>query len=381
MLRHHADVTCPACTTRCCCCSSALLLDALFGDMPALFRYVPHPVVLAGRAIALFERKLNRDAAQRAAPPRRAASSPSSCWSVRRRRSAGLLVERVCRGSLSAAWSRSLVDRRAAGAAQPLRPCRRGRRRRCATGRLAGRARGGPRTSSAATRRASTRTASPAPRSKAWPRISATASSRRCSGTLLLGLPGLFAYKMANTLDSMIGHRIAALSQLRLGGGAARRSAEPGAGAAQRRADRHRGGAVRRRRAAGATPCASCCATRASTARPMPAGRRRRWPARSASRSPGRATTPRAWSTTRGSATARARATPHRHRPRAAALSPSPALLLAGARCSAPGWRRMLTPLGVRRGGARGGEQRRRGRDGARDDRRGASSVASTRAS
>ena len=40
---------------------------------------------------------------------------------------------------------------------------------------------------------------------------------------LLLGLPGLFAYKMANTLDSMIGHQTAALSQLWLGGGALRR--------------------------------------------------------------------------------------------------------------------------------------------------------------
>ena len=31
---------------------AGLVIDALFGDMPAIFRYVPHPVVLAGRAIA-----------------------------------------------------------------------------------------------------------------------------------------------------------------------------------------------------------------------------------------------------------------------------------------------------------------------------------------
>src|SRR6266567_8145903 len=38
-----------------------LAFDALFGDMPAIFRHVPHPVVLAGRAIAFFDRKLNRE--------------------------------------------------------------------------------------------------------------------------------------------------------------------------------------------------------------------------------------------------------------------------------------------------------------------------------
>jgi len=40
---------------------AGLVIDALFGDMPAIFRYVPHPVVLAGRAIAFFDRKLNRE--------------------------------------------------------------------------------------------------------------------------------------------------------------------------------------------------------------------------------------------------------------------------------------------------------------------------------
>ena len=40
----------------------ALGLDWLVGDLPALFRHVPHPVVLIGRAIALFDRRLNREA-------------------------------------------------------------------------------------------------------------------------------------------------------------------------------------------------------------------------------------------------------------------------------------------------------------------------------
>ena len=37
-----------------------LIVDGLFGEMSALFRVVPHPVVVAGRAIAWFERRLNR---------------------------------------------------------------------------------------------------------------------------------------------------------------------------------------------------------------------------------------------------------------------------------------------------------------------------------
>ncbi|MGE3784915.1 MAG: cobalamin biosynthesis protein, partial [Alphaproteobacteria bacterium] len=39
---------------------AGLAIDALFGDMPIVFRFVPHPVVLAGRAISFFDRKLNR---------------------------------------------------------------------------------------------------------------------------------------------------------------------------------------------------------------------------------------------------------------------------------------------------------------------------------
>ncbi len=44
-------------------------------------------------------------------------------------------------------------------------------------------------------------------RSKVSPRMPPTVSLRRCSGLLVLGLPGLVAYKAINTADSMIGHR------------------------------------------------------------------------------------------------------------------------------------------------------------------------------
>ncbi len=40
---------------------AGLAIDAWFGDMPAIFSRVPHPVVLAGRAVAFFDRKLNRE--------------------------------------------------------------------------------------------------------------------------------------------------------------------------------------------------------------------------------------------------------------------------------------------------------------------------------
>ncbi len=46
---------------------------------------------------------------------------------------------------------------------------------------------------------------------------------------LLLGLPGLFAYKMANTLDSMIGHRTPHYRSFGWARGPLRRSRQSGA--------------------------------------------------------------------------------------------------------------------------------------------------------
>ena len=41
--------------------AAGLAIDAWFGDMPALFARIPHPIVLAGRGVAFFDRKLNRE--------------------------------------------------------------------------------------------------------------------------------------------------------------------------------------------------------------------------------------------------------------------------------------------------------------------------------
>ncbi|HYM04548.1 MAG TPA: adenosylcobinamide-phosphate synthase CbiB, partial [Stellaceae bacterium] len=40
---------------------AALALDMVIGDMPELFRVVPHPVVLIGRAVTWFDERLNRE--------------------------------------------------------------------------------------------------------------------------------------------------------------------------------------------------------------------------------------------------------------------------------------------------------------------------------
>jgi adenosylcobinamide-phosphate synthase len=39
----------------------ALAVDLAFGDMAVVFHYLPHPVVTAGRAIRFFDRRLNRE--------------------------------------------------------------------------------------------------------------------------------------------------------------------------------------------------------------------------------------------------------------------------------------------------------------------------------
>jgi adenosylcobinamide-phosphate synthase len=38
----------------------ALVLDAVFGELPWLFRFISHPVVVIGRFVAFFDRRLNR---------------------------------------------------------------------------------------------------------------------------------------------------------------------------------------------------------------------------------------------------------------------------------------------------------------------------------
>src|SRR5712671_7680638 len=180
-----------------------LAVDAFFGDMPAIFRHIPHPVVLAGRAIAFFDRKLNREV--RGEASRRERGIVTVIVLVGGAAALGLAVERVCRGSLPGAAveailiavliaQRSLYEHVAAVAmALNTRGLVGGRE---AVRHIVGR---DPMSLDA--------------NGVARAAIESLAENFSDGVVapvfwyLLLGLPGLFAYKMANTLDSMIGHR------------------------------------------------------------------------------------------------------------------------------------------------------------------------------
>jgi adenosylcobinamide-phosphate synthase len=182
---------------------TGLVIDALFGEMPAVFRHIPHPVVVAGRAIAYFDRQLNREARSEAS--RRERGVVTVVVLVGAAAVLGLIVERVCRGSVVGAAfqavtiavliaQRSLYEHVAAVAAALA-----------SDGVVGGRA---------AVRHIVGR--DPASLDAHGVARAAIESLAENFGDgvvapvfwyLLLGLPGLFAYKMANTLDSMIGHR------------------------------------------------------------------------------------------------------------------------------------------------------------------------------
>ena len=181
---------------------AGLVVDAVFGDTPRLFRYVPHPVVLAGRAIAFFDRKLNREDRSEASRSERgivtvvvlvggAALVGAAVKGVCRGTLIGGVVEAVLIGVLIA--QRSLYEHVAAVAAA------------LASGGLAG------------GREAVRHIVGRDPMSLDVHGVARAAIESLAENFsdgvvapvfwyLLLGLPGLFAYKMANTLDSMIGH-------------------------------------------------------------------------------------------------------------------------------------------------------------------------------
>ena len=182
---------------------AGLVIDALFGDMPAVFRYVPHPVVLAGRAIAFFDRKLNRETRSEAS--RRERGIVTVFVLVGGAALIGLIVERICRGSLVGAIveavliavlvaQRSLYEHVAAVAAALAKGGLDGGRE--AVRHIVGR---DPMSLDAhGVARA------------ALESLAENFSDGVVAPVfwyLLFGLPGLLAYKMANTLDSMIGHQ------------------------------------------------------------------------------------------------------------------------------------------------------------------------------
>ena len=182
---------------------AALAVDAVFGDMPAVFRQIPHPVVLGGRAIAFFDRKLNRPA--RSETSRRERGIVTIVILVGGAALLGLIIQRLCRGSLLGAAAeilviatlvaqRSLFEHVAAVA------------RALDSGGLAG--------GREAVRHIVGRDPMSLDRHGVARAAIESLAENFSDGVvapvfwyLLLGLPGLFAYRMTNTLDSMIGHR------------------------------------------------------------------------------------------------------------------------------------------------------------------------------
>ncbi|MBV8738800.1 MAG: cobalamin biosynthesis protein [Alphaproteobacteria bacterium] len=182
--------------------AAGLAVDAWFGDMPALFAHVPHPVVLAGRAVAFFDRKLNREIRGEAA--RRVRGILTVFVLVGGAAALGLAIASLCRSSAAGTAveilliailvaQRSLFEHVAAVARA-----------------LAG---GGLSAGRDAVRHIVGRDpASLDAYGVARAAIESLAENfsdgvvAPAFWYLVLGLPGLFAYKMANTLDSMIGH-------------------------------------------------------------------------------------------------------------------------------------------------------------------------------
>jgi adenosylcobinamide-phosphate synthase len=180
----------------------ALLVDALLGDMPLLFRFVPHPVVLVGRAIAWFDIRLNRE--QRSERARRTRGIVTVLVLIVGAALAGTVIDLICR-HVAYGWlielviiavllaQRSLFQRvHAVGAALAEKGLHAGRQEvRHIVGRdplsldVHGVARAGI---ESLAENFSDGVVAPV----FW--------------TALFGLPGLFVYKTANTMDSMIGH-------------------------------------------------------------------------------------------------------------------------------------------------------------------------------
>jgi adenosylcobinamide-phosphate synthase len=181
----------------------AMIVDALFGEMGGLFRAVPHPVVVAGRAIAWCERRLNRS--RRRDAVRRARGMLTVIVLVGLAAGLGWALQWLCRTSLFGAAveafavavvlaQRSLYEHVAAVANGLLYEGLAGGR--SAVSHIVGRdpySLDGPGVARAALESLAESFSDGVVAPAFW--------------YLLLGLPGLFAHKMVNTLDSMIGHK------------------------------------------------------------------------------------------------------------------------------------------------------------------------------
>jgi adenosylcobinamide-phosphate synthase len=179
-----------------------LAIDALFGDMPAIFRHIPHPVLLAGRAIAFFDRKLNREIRSEAS--RRGRGIVTVVLLIGAAAVLGVVVQQICCGSLLGAAVECMII--------AVLVAQRGLYEHVAAV-AAALDMGGLVASRDAVRHIVGRDPMSLDAYGVARAAIESLAENFSDGVvapvlwyLLLGLPGLFAYKMANTLDSMIGH-------------------------------------------------------------------------------------------------------------------------------------------------------------------------------
>ncbi len=172
----------------------AMLLDAALGEPDWLWKRLPHPAVLMGRTVAALDNRLNRGPARRAkgvlAMALLAAGALALGAAIRALPDFGLLEIATVAILLA---QRSLVDHVRAVADGLRRGLPEGRRM---VARIVGRdtaAMDGPAIARAAIESAAENLSDGVIAPLFW--------------YLLGGLPGLMLYKIANTADSMIGHR------------------------------------------------------------------------------------------------------------------------------------------------------------------------------
>ena len=181
----------------------ALAVDALFGEPDALYRRVPHPVVLLGRAVDALDRRLNHDEED---AERRRVAGIAACFVLV---AASLLIGWIAHailGALPGGWIVEALLLSAFLAQNSLYRHVGDVARALATEGLAG------------GRRAVARIVGRDPKSLDEAGVSRAALESLAENfsdgvtaplfwALLLGLPGIIAYKAVNTADSMIGHR------------------------------------------------------------------------------------------------------------------------------------------------------------------------------
>jgi adenosylcobinamide-phosphate synthase len=181
---------------------AALAIDAWFGDMPSLFARLPHPVALIGRAVSGFDRRLNRE--KRGEADRRARGVVTVVLMILAAVLAGLGMAWFCR-TIRYGWALEALIVAVLIAQRSLHDHVAAVTHALETG------------GAAAGREAVRHIVGRDPRSLDEHGVARAGieslAENFSDGVIapalfyaLFGLPGIFAYKTANTMDSMIGH-------------------------------------------------------------------------------------------------------------------------------------------------------------------------------